>query len=107
MLELADDGHDKPSTIDVLIGSDHYWTIVTEEVIQINKGPTATLIRDLPVYSISLPLQSRYIPPSTTSQDDLLLSTLKCVWQLESVGISNKLCMEEEQELFLMTQKLI
>ena len=39
-LELADDSRDKPSAIDVLIGSDYYWTIVTGEVMRINGGPT-------------------------------------------------------------------
>ena len=38
--------------------------------------------------------------PLTTSEDDLLLSTLKCFWQLESVGILTEPCVEEEPELF-------
>ena len=38
-LESADDNRDKPSAIDVLIGSDYCWTIVTGEVMRINGGP--------------------------------------------------------------------
>ena len=40
-LELADDINDKPNAINVLIGSNYYWTIITGEVLRINGGSTA------------------------------------------------------------------
>ena len=40
-LDLADPPSDSPEGIDVLIGSDYYWSIVGEEVVQIEGGPTA------------------------------------------------------------------
>ena len=41
VLKLADDSCDKPHTINVLIWSDYYWSVVTGEVMRINGGPTA------------------------------------------------------------------
>lgn len=38
--ELADDSCTKPHAIDVLIGSDYYWSVVAGEVMRINGGPT-------------------------------------------------------------------
>ena len=41
-LELADDYMDHKSTsIDILIGSDHYWSIVTGDLIAAEHGPVA------------------------------------------------------------------
>ena len=95
-LELADDSRDKPSAIDVLIGSDYYWTIVTGEVMRINGGPTAMSSKLgwllsgptqgspglLTITSLAVNQGIHY--PLTTSEDDLLLSTLKCFcsWNL-------------------------
>jgi len=39
-LELADSA-ESPDSIDILIGSDHYWDFVTGETIQGDFGPTA------------------------------------------------------------------
>ena len=112
-LELADNSHDKHNAIDVLIGSDYYWTIVTGEVMRINGGPTAmssklgwllsgpTQGSSALLTITSLAVNQGIHHPLTTSEDDLLLSTLKCFWQLESVGILNEPCVEEEPELFL------
>ena len=101
-LELADNSHDKHNAIDVLIGSDYYWTIVTGEVMRINGGPTAMSSKlGWLLSGPTLAVNQGIHHPLTTSEDDLLLSTLKCFWQLESVGILNEPCVEEEPELFL------
>ena len=40
-LELADDLINQSTTINVLIGSDYYWALVTVKVLRTNRGPTA------------------------------------------------------------------
>ena len=40
-LELADSPDNPPGPIDILIGSDFYWTLVGEEIIRGDKGPIA------------------------------------------------------------------
>ena len=40
-LELADDFNDGNDSIDILIGSDHYWNIVHGETIRCESGPIA------------------------------------------------------------------
>jgi len=39
-LDLADPPSKEPQGIDLLIGSDYYWSIVGEEVIRMEGGPT-------------------------------------------------------------------
>ena len=41
-LELADfDDDDNDNTIDILIGADHYWDVVTGDAVKGESGPTA------------------------------------------------------------------
>ena len=41
-LDLADYSKESShNTIDVLVGSDFYWTLVTGEIVKTNKGPVA------------------------------------------------------------------
>jgi len=40
-LDLADPPGENAEVIDLLIGSDHYWDIVGEELIRTNRGPNA------------------------------------------------------------------
>ena len=42
-LQLADSSlvNDIPTNVDILIGSDHYFDVVTDEICRGNKGPVA------------------------------------------------------------------
>ena len=40
-LQLADSLDDSYGTIDILIGTDHYWDVVTGETVRGDSGPTA------------------------------------------------------------------
>ena len=101
-LELADvceKGGDMP--IDVLIGSDHYWKLVTGKVVKGKRGPAAVYTKlgwvlsgpaDIPDQHVS----SVNIVPSHTLRVDShpqaeegLDATLKMFWELESLGIGD------------------
>lgn len=55
-LKLADSCDKEDMPINILIGSDYYWQIVTNEVVRGKNGPTAVNTRcflDLPVLPIT------------------------------------------------------
>ena len=99
-LDLADYscvGDELP--IDALIGSDHYWQLVTGTVVRGESGPTAIhtqlgWVLSGPVGSISdnhtitsLPARhSLHITHSSDSSNSLD-NSLKAFWELESLGI--------------------
>ena len=99
-LELADSSESQCG-IDILIGSDHYWDIVTGESIRGNFGPTA--INSKFGWLLSGPTN---IPSSTNdsnvvsnliisgepflneaNDNDEIVSMLKTFWETESAGI--------------------
>ena len=53
-LSLAQNVDDSPFTVDILIGADHYWNIVENEVV---KGPGPTAAKSKIGYLLSGPLQ--------------------------------------------------
>ena len=80
--------------IDVLIGSDHYWQLVTGQVIHGQSGPTA--IDTHLGWVLSGPVcrhansQGHYPAHSLlvhTSDESLMDNVLKKFWELESLGI--------------------
>lgn len=112
-LELADDLTNQSTAIDILIGSDYYWALVTGEVLRTDGGPTA--VRSKLGWLLSGPIQGSHNLvtvtnlaisqgihyPLTTSEDDALLCTLKCFWQLESLGITDAPVSNEGIDTFL------
>ena len=99
-LELADDFTKGPHVIDMLIGSDFYWHIVTGELIRGEKGPVAiksTLgwILSGPVQSVSHECAVNLIKTHVLKADDgvtnkMLDDTMRSLWELESMGIQVK-----------------
>eukprot|EP00731_Ephydatia_muelleri_P024186 Em0016g457a len=99
-LELADDFTKGPHVIDMLIGSDFYWHIVTGELIRGEKGPVAiksTLgwILSGPVQSVSHECAVNLITTHVLKADDgvtnkMLDDTMRSFWELESMGIQVK-----------------
>ena len=101
-LELAD-SPDKPyDRIDVLIGSDYYWEIVTGDMKMGEKGPIAVSSRlgwllSGPIESIAVAnLASSYMivaegvdHGSTSMNNDQLTELLQRFWESESLGTDN------------------
>ena len=84
--------------IDVLIGADHYWRIVTETVVRGDSGPT--VIETKLGWVLSRPFggeDTTINVVSSCSTHALRVDTcddvepgLKCFWELESLGILGK-----------------
>lgn len=81
--------------IDVLIGSDHYWQLVTGQVIHGQSGPTATdthlgwvlsgpVCSEANLQDLHYPAHSMLVHTSDASSMD---NVLKNFWELESLGI--------------------
>lgn len=112
-LELADDFSDDSGDIDLLIGSDFYWSIITGEVLRTNGGPTAMnsklgWLLSGPTdgtYSLitltNLSISEQLHLPIATSEEDELTKTLKNFWQLESLGIQPESLPEPHEMMFL------
>ena len=91
-LDLADypctEGND---TIDVLIGSDYYWDIVSGEIIR-GDGPTAVnsklgWLLSGPAQGSTLCTTSLLTHVTPTQESDELVSSLQRFWETESLGI--------------------
>ena len=119
-LDLADPPSSAPEGIDVLIGSDYYWTIVGEEVIRTDGGPT--VVKSKLGWLLSGPLATS--DPSGTTITHLALckfpgtvrtpdtdeygltDILKSFWEIESMGIKEgPNDSETNPELFLTNVK--
>ena len=113
-LELADSSIENSDEIDLLMGSDYYWSIVTGEILNGGSGPTA--ISSKLGWLLSGPAQttshsmamlvnlsiSECVPLTVvTSETDTLMQLLKSFWQLETLGIVKESHEEEYQERFL------
>ena len=101
-LKLADDfEHDGNEEIDVLIGSDYYWTIVTGEMKKGESGPVAVSSKlgwllPGPLNDSATPtdVQSNLIISGksevnygTRDEEHNLVETLKTFWETETIGI--------------------
>ena len=98
-LTLADDCEGEVD-IDILVGADQYWNLVTGRLIQGNSGPTAIhtklgWVLSGPVHyqapsSTTINLTSTHVlkcQALTHPDPDLLESKLERFWRLESLGI--------------------
>ena len=101
-LELADDcpvDHNS-DTIDVLIGSDHYWDVVTGGIIRgidgsvaistnlgwLLSGPSESMEGG---YTVSnLVVEGREVDNGPTQDDAILIRDLCRFWETEAIGIA-------------------
>ena len=119
-LDLADPPSKEPQGIDLLIGSDYYWSIVGEEVIRTEGGPTVVwsklgwlLSEPLAMSSQSNPLMTQLSLCKLLSTPDLpdcngdgLTSVLRSFWEVESIGINEEPGDNElSEQLFLTSVK--
>ena len=102
-IELADNFTDhEASSIDVLIGSNYYWSVVNGELRKGESGPVAMnsifgWLLSGPVDSLSntstlanhahVIITDAVNGTSSDNQDDLLSRTLKRFWDTEAIGI--------------------
>ena len=98
-LELADRSEIGQDAIDILIGSDYYWDIVTGESIRGENGPTAVNSKFgwlLSGPTNSSPCETNVVSNLIISGEDFLNETnetdeiknmLKTFWETESIGI--------------------
>lgn len=114
-LELADDVTEENSdSIDILIGSDQYWNIVTGEIVHGDSGPTA--ISSKLGWLLSGPCGETSTTNTTVShliiagecnfndknEHDELVNTLKEFWETKAIGIkSQSTCKESLGDVFL------
>ena len=96
-LQLAD-ASDSTQQIDILIGSDHYWSVVTGEIIVGNRGPVA--VNSRLGWLLSGPSGNSDTVNFThcnvivncddlvkVNKNDDLVNTLKGFWDTESFGV--------------------
>ena len=100
-LALADSLDDSCGDIDILIGSDYYWDLVSGETIRGDSGPTAVSskfgwllsgpLRDsVTADSISSNLIISGECPLAAQKDEELVNTLEKFWKTESIGIQSE-----------------
>lgn len=115
-LELADgESPDSRKSIDLLVGSDYYWSIVTGDTVVGDVGPVALgsklgwlLSGPLNEYGSTLIVQSNLvITPDVVNpmmpNDDPLTSMLHRFWDTESLGITDK---DDNQEQCSFLERL-
>ena len=105
-LELADYSNDNNSdSIDILIGADHYWDVVTGDIVRGESGPTAISSKlgwllsgrtesngkdeDPAVANLILTGESND-RTSVLNHNDKIVDSLKRFWETESIGIIEK-----------------
>ena len=102
-LTLADSGTNSQEAIDILIGSNFYWNIVTGEVRRGEDGPV--VVNSKFGWLLSGPIQSmaslqaihsnvvitgNFTSPLQCNKDTKLIAALKGFWETESLGISEE-----------------
>ena len=82
-----------------MIGSDHYWEFVTNEIICGEKGPATVTVNLVggPVKGTGsndvitdLIIEGSSVDVTSLDSDGLLTNSLKQLWETESIGIMNE-----------------
>ena len=111
-LQLADDCSTTPGEIDVLIGSNFYWSVVTGDTIRGDHGPVAVNSKLGWLLSGAVDtMEARQIshthvvitgdPANPLQDDDVLVNSLRRFWEVESFGIVDPSSTSSESTLFL------
>ena len=117
---MADPPFSGPEAINILIGSDCYWSIVGGEVIHMDGGPTAvcsklgwllsgTVSPDTSSHLVSSHLAlyqggTVFSPPEPV---DHLRTVLESFWETETIGIKKPSDAESMDDLFLQDIKFV
>ena len=111
-LQLADDYSTTPGEIDVLIGSNFYWSVVTGDTLRGDHGPVAVNSKLGWLLSGAVDtMEARQIshahvvitgdPANPLQEDDVLVNSLRRFWEVESFGIVDPSSTSSESTLFL------
>ena len=101
-------------TIDVLIGSDYYWDVVTGDIIRGNGGPVAIHSRfgwlvSGPLKGVSasvnnviaeLIIEGSPLPSISIDENLDLVHSLKQFWETESIGITEETIVPQIEHMF-------
>ena len=110
-LHLSEFSQDKPvDHIDILIGSDHYWDVVTGDISRESDGPVAIdskfgwllsgpLKRKENSVITNLAMQEIASTPLCTDNNELQ-ANLHRFWEVESIGILERSEFEEDHQIF-------
>ena len=112
-LQLADEC-DQPRDVDILVGFNLYWNIVTGDVVKAQEGPTAVgsklgwlllgpmnSLEPSPVSHTCIVIGGVPTNPFINEKgDNMLVSSLRDFWELESLGIAHSPADSCESSLF-------
>ena len=101
-------------TIDVLIGSDYYWDVVTGDIIRGNGGPVAIHSKfgwlvSGPLKGINahvnnviveLIIEGSPVPNISIDENLELVNSLKQFWETESIGITKETIVPQIERMF-------
>ncbi len=112
-LDLADHSEsDDKLQVDMLVGSDYYWALVTGSICRIEGEPTAvhtklawvqsgpTSVISSPKHSVNL-TTTHVLIVETQTRDNILNEELKSFGELESLGI------QEEEKLSMINCQVV
>ena len=114
---MADDGSDNKEGIDILIGSNFYWNVVTDELRRGEYGPIAVSSRfgwllSGPIQTLG-PVESTHVhmiisgdldSAAPSDEHNELIETLQRFWETEAIGISHDATdtdLHDKSKLFL------
>ncbi|KAK3754303.1 hypothetical protein QZH41_006636 [Actinostola sp. cb2023] len=111
-LELADydyAGTNESDAIDILIGSDHYWDIVTGDIARGDNGPTAISSELGWLLSGRSESTSDHVTSNliiardcfdacNQNENDEFVNSLKSFWETESIGINDPLQQQQHDD---------
>ena len=114
-LPLADSGFDDENSIDILVGSNYYWTIVTGDLPRGEEGPIVVsskfgwlLSGPIPTISTN-PLSHTHVIITTgvdstiyDDKDSELLTSLQKFWETESIGVVENLSTTSDKNKFFL-----
>ena len=113
-LQLADECDQPQQGVDILVGSNLYWNIVTGDIVRAQEGPTAVSSKlgwllSGPINSIEANLVSHACmvisgiptnPIIDEKGDSTLVTSLRDFWELESLNIAHSPADSCESSLF-------
>jgi len=109
-LQLADNYRGASGEIDVLIGSNYYWNVVSGDVVKGDHGPVAVnsrlgwLLSGTIDSSETIELSHSHLIISGSPvhcEDDILVKSLQRFWEVESIGVMEPLAVSSKKDPFL------
>ena len=111
-LQLADNCKGVNGEIDILIGSNHYWSIVSGDALRGEHGPVAVncklgwLLSGTVDTNESMAISHTHLvisgsPTNPVHSDDVLVKSLQRFWEVESIGAMEPSAASSKEDPFL------